>query len=737
MKKQLLLALFLLTFGWAHGQKVGLVLSGGGAKGFAHIGVIEILDSLGIPVDYVTGTSMGSVMGALYSIGYTGEEMRQVVNSQDWADLMGATPARKYRSYEWKIFKEKRLADFVIANGKIGLPSGVNSGQKIYTKLNEFTIGYHGDQNFNAFPRGFACVAVDLETGKEVVFHQGSLPDAVRASMSIPSYFDPHPYQGMYLVDGGVMNNMPTDVIKAMGADIIIGVDVAETARKLEPEDLTIVNVLVKSSMMGNQIKMEEHFAMCNVLIHPEIDSIGVLDFDDPNGIIELGKIKARSMIPQLLELKAQLNGRTKEVAPYTFRDSIQLTTIAYQGFEQESPEAFSGMTLLEPETKVTPHDLYESLNFLWGSQRVKTANINLTPQGDNRYAATLNIRENQTRHTIGVGVRYDSDFGAALLFNYTGKNLFRRSDLLSMTAVPGEAFRANIHYAFPLKDHFGLFMAARYWYNRPSFYLDRDFFGNLVEYDFQGSIGVTKSFSLNGMLSAGALYDYVVINTKDIPLLSAIGGEVRSENPMAAPFVRFYNDSYDHPDFPYRGNKIKAMAAYYVPLTNLPDANTAFAQISASYRQTHRLARKWAVQYEGAIGQSYRTGGGATVPFPYAFFTGGLGLNYYRNQTTMPGYRYREYLMETGDVPEGLAKLEVLVRFQPFKHHYISVFGAAAGVSGPNESVLPINDQSEWIAGYGARYSIDTFLGPLEASYHLSAIDGLGFFYLNLGHWF
>ena len=739
--KRLFLLVFTLVIPSLHAQKVGLVLSGGGAKGFAHIGVIEILDSLEIPVDMVTGTSMGSIMGALYSIGYTGTQMRTVVNAQDWTDLMGASPARKYRSYEWKVYKEQRLTDFQLRGGKVGLPSGINSGQKIYAKLHEMMIGYHGDIDFNTLPRPFACVAVDLQSGKEIDFHSGSLPDVVRASMSIPSYFDPHPYKDMYLLDGGVLNNMPSDVIREMGADIIIGVNVSEAARKLTEDDLTITNVLVRSSMMGNQVRMQEHFAMCDLLIHPEIDTLSVLDFSNPEYIINLGKQKARKMIPQLLKIKQQIGARTNLVPPFVAADSINIGSVAFSGFEQEDPEAAGGLVGLFPGEKTHVNSIYQNLNYLWGTSRVTTTTLSMKPKASGEYDVTLQVREQKTHHTIGPGIRYDSDFGAAILLNYTGRNLFTASDLLSYSLVIGETFRTNFHYYFPLKNRFSVTVGGRYWISRPEFYLQRSFYGDLNQFDLNLFLGVAKGLSNHGELFLGLSYDYIILNTKDLAILNPNPGEFqRIEQPYISPSFGFYNDTYDKASFPYSGGKWVVKGNYYLPVTTLESADQPFGQLSINYRKVHRWFPRFAALYEVGFGQTVLTGGQSEVPFGYSYFAGSLGQNYFRNQVAMPGYRFQEYLIidETGlYTPEGIAKLQLTLRYELFSNNYLSLFGAGAYVNGPGANPFDFFSVGDLIAGYGIGYGIDSFLGPLELAYHASAVDGKGYFYLNLGHWF
>ena len=219
-----LLVLFVMLDVQGQRKKVGLVLSGGGAKGVAHIGVLKVLEEAGIPIDYIAGTSMGSLVGALYAIGYDAHTMDSLVRRQDWTFLLSDKVYRYNLPFSEKEETEKYLVSVPIKNNReIKIPSGFISGQNIYNLFSDLTIGYHDSLDFKKLPIPFACVASNLVDGQEVIQDCGVLPLAMRASMAIPGAFAPVRKDGMVLVDGGISNNFPVDIAKAMGADIIIG----------------------------------------------------------------------------------------------------------------------------------------------------------------------------------------------------------------------------------------------------------------------------------------------------------------------------------------------------------------------------------------------------------------------------------------------------------------------------------------------------------------------------------
>ena len=234
--KRLLLILMLLIFvcgnGFTQRKRVGLVLSGGGAKGVAHIGVIKVLEEVGIPIDYVAGTSMGAIVGALYAIGYDAHAMDSLVRKQDWMFLLSDKVYRYNMPFSEKEIYEKYLLSVPInKNRGIDMPAGFISGQNVYNLLSELTIGYHDSLCFANLPIPFACVASNLVDGKEVVLDRGNLPLVMRASMAIPGAFSPVRKGDMVLVDGGISNNFPADLARSMGADVLIGVDVQAELR--------------------------------------------------------------------------------------------------------------------------------------------------------------------------------------------------------------------------------------------------------------------------------------------------------------------------------------------------------------------------------------------------------------------------------------------------------------------------------------------------------------------------
>ncbi len=311
------------TYSRPQRKKVAVVLSGGGAKGVAHIGALKVIEKAGIPIDYVVGTSMGSIIGGLYSIGYTPEQMDRLVRKQDWQFILSDAVNRN----EELLIKKQYSEQYTISvpfekKPKDALKGGVIAGRNIARLFSELTMGYHDSINFNKLPIPFACVAQNLVDGKEYVFHSGKLALAMRSSMSIPGVFEPVKWNGMVLVDGGMINNYPVDVAKKMGADIIIGVDVQEglaSSDKLNTlSDIAgqIINLL------GIQ-KYNENVQNSDVHIHVNVEGYSSASFNEQaiKVLLERGETAAQKNMEALMGLKRQIgiapNFIPKQHGPY------------------------------------------------------------------------------------------------------------------------------------------------------------------------------------------------------------------------------------------------------------------------------------------------------------------------------------------------------------------------------------------------------------------------------------
>jgi NTE family protein len=207
---------------------IGLVLSGGGARGAAHIGVIRILDELRIPVDYITGTSMGAIVGGLYASGLSADELEDVIEGADWSVLLADRPPRAERSFRRKSDDYGYLVDFEMGVDKTGLvfPGGIVQGQNLENALKRLAFPAISINDFDKLPIPFRAVATDIVSGEAVILESGDLATAIRASMSVPGIFKPVRLDGRVLVDGGVANNLPVQIVKDMGAEVLIVVDV-------------------------------------------------------------------------------------------------------------------------------------------------------------------------------------------------------------------------------------------------------------------------------------------------------------------------------------------------------------------------------------------------------------------------------------------------------------------------------------------------------------------------------
>ncbi|MBT8144697.1 MAG: patatin-like phospholipase family protein [Gammaproteobacteria bacterium] len=273
--------------------RVGLVLSGGGARGAAHVGVLQALEDLRIPVDVVAGTSMGALVGGLYAAGKQPAELAALVETIDWDEVLSDKPARSRLSFRRKQDDRDFLIDFDLGVGADGLslPRGLLQGQKLNLLLRSQTLAVTGTSDFSELPTPFSAVATNIETGEAVILNSGELPLAMRASMAVPGVFAPVEIDGQLLVDGGIANNMPIDVARAMGADIVIAVDVQYPLDNRDDlrSAVDITNQLITIVVMREAEKQLATLRADDILIVPPLSGIGSSAFERTVDAMRLG----------------------------------------------------------------------------------------------------------------------------------------------------------------------------------------------------------------------------------------------------------------------------------------------------------------------------------------------------------------------------------------------------------------------------------------------------------------
>ncbi|MEZ4990941.1 MAG: patatin-like phospholipase family protein [Saprospiraceae bacterium] len=437
MRKYLLLINAVLLVCSLKGQtsppKLGLALSGGGAKGLAHIGVLKVLEENGIYPDLVTGTSMGSIVGGLYSIGYSPDELNEFAVNLNWDDYFNDSYPRAFLPVEEKVRADRYQLTFAIENGKLKIPRGLIQGKKIQTLLAGLTVPAHGLPDFDTFCLPFRCVATDLETGEAVVFSSGPLRRAIRSSMSIPSAFEPVEVEDRLLVDGLVVRNFPVQDALDMGADVVIGVDVGSLLYERE-EINSVLTVLDQTSSFGSAASTLKQRELADFLIFPDLKGYSTLSYDKADSLIIRGEMAARKAMPALLATLDSLGidlPRKDLTCDKIRRDSFNVVDVRFAG-----PEAITLRTLKQLFHAKTPRiftirQLSDEIGRLYASGFFNLVDYELKALGDENYQLTLTANA-APAWFVRSSINYDTDYKAGLLLNLTGRNLLMRGAIMS-----------------------------------------------------------------------------------------------------------------------------------------------------------------------------------------------------------------------------------------------------------------------------------------------------------------
>ena len=476
-----------------HRPVVALVLSGGGAKGTAHIGVKKLLDEMEIPVDMICGTSMGGMMGGLMSLGYDTEFLDSLLRNQDWSVTLTDWVDPDYVPYETKVYKsryfvsvpfhyekvkvtDKRTRDRVFRRHRAdaellldarddnnvkrsfasSLPAGYVYGFNVNNFLSSLSVGYHDSLDFVDMPVPFVCVAADMVSCKARNFGSGSVKTAMRSTMSIPGLFDPVRHDGMVLVDGGTRNNFPVDIARAMGADIIIGVELSNS--KPDYSDLNNVgNIFSQLITMLGKDAYDRNVNSCDVFIKPDLEGFRMLSFNKSaiDTMISRGYEAALKVKGELELLKDRLPGPLPEPASAPAvnidKSPVQLASISFDGIYDGESKILMKRIGLNAGQYVTKADMDAAMSRIQASGAFETVSYSLFGK-EGPYNLVFDCVKGPV-HRAGLGVRVDGEEWASLAFNIGLNTQKLYGSKLDFNAKLGKNQMAGLRYSLDLPD--------------------------------------------------------------------------------------------------------------------------------------------------------------------------------------------------------------------------------------------------------------------------------------------
>lgn len=420
--------------------KIGVTLSGGGAKGLAHIGILQAIDSAGLKVDYITGTSMGSVVGGLYAAGYSGDTIETIARTLDWNLLFSTAPQINAISIEEKDEFNKYAVEIPFQHGKFKLGKGIIEGQELWLKFAELFQPVYNITDFNKLSIPFACIGTDLATGNAVVMDNGNIITCIRASMAIPAVFTPVQYDGKSLVDGGIVNNFPVVDAKKMGADIIIGVNLNKGLDKAE--DLkTSLDILMQMAFFKDAADFEKHRKECDIYITPDLQGNSAGSFDNSDSIIDIGKKCGLLYYPIFKQLADSLNKLYPNDKPLSTDRLPKVKTMSISkytvtGLDKTTEKFFFGLSGLHSGKTYSYKKEAESIRSIYGSRYYKSIKYDCIPLDSGKTEMRFKVEENPLT-AVKFALNYNNYTKLSLIGNITSRDLlFKESRALATLSL-------------------------------------------------------------------------------------------------------------------------------------------------------------------------------------------------------------------------------------------------------------------------------------------------------------
>ena len=595
-------------------KRVGLVLSGGTARGLAHIGVLKVLEEEKVPVEYVTGTSMGSIIGGLYSIGYTPDEIEKIASEMDWISLFNDSIERKDKGISRNLIEDRNTMVLPMEKFIPKIPSGAVGGKSASEQLNNLFFGVLEVNDFKKFPKKFALVATDLNTGEGVMIDRGSIATAVRSSLSIPSVFNPVQDGERLHVDGGVVRNLPVQDVKVLGADYTIGINVGEGFSKRDPEKLNIAGVISDSMTIAGRQEVERQIRMLDLYMTPNLEKIESYDFGKVKEIIAAGEKVARDNIESIRKLSnpekfAELEQKRMEFRK-SWKDEYSIRRLEIRGNKRYGEKYFNKY-LPKNLGSMKKSDMEKIVNELYGNGNFSTVYYEVK----NNDTLVINVQEKAGDYLTFSGNVNNEDMATSTVGIQGNKTINNADTRYRLNGIIANEYGINGSGIMSIgKDNRVLFIGNFDF--RKDIIRNQYYAGNKYEFNnrrFKTGLGIGLEISRNTLLLLGGGYE-----------MSHVKGNMNEKENAKIKFpyleASIIQDNRDSISFPTRGTYLKA--EYTVANSKDAEFNAFYAKAEVNIPLGNNVTL--------TPGVAYITSDGEKIPETYRHKMGGFQEGFY-----------------------------------------------------------------------------------------------------------
>lgn len=747
-----------------HRPTVALVLSGGGAKGAAHVGTLRLLEDLDIPVDMVLGTSMGGLVGGLYALGYDSKYLDSLLTSVDWNVILSDRVPQNYISYATKKYREKYALAIPfhysqdVFNAMVGidpdslktrrrktaaeldmpintlsrsLPAGYINGLNVNKIFSSMSAGYQDSISFRDLPIPFCCVASDMVTCKAKNWTSGSITEALRSTMSIPGLFDPVRTHGMVLVDGGTRNNFPTDIAREMGADYVIGVELSDA--ELEFDEINnIADILFNFIDMLGREAFSKNVGQTDVFIKPDLKGYNMLSFDSASvkDIIDRGYQAALAKKDELQQIKDMMPDSSMELnnkpADDINRDRVQISSIEMEGVKDYESRFLTRKLGFAAGDRVNIKDIEKAVSIIFATGSFESVNFRMLGS-EQPYRLVFDCVKKPV-HQFGVGARADSETYVDAIVN-VGLNANKISgSKLRLTAKLGQNLYAEAHYSCDMPKtptfnlsakvakttagmtHQDLLYRVNFWEHKEEAY-----FSNMhwTRFDFNAGLR-NQYFDMMDWLSNG-------VAAMDDNTLDGIGGD------FVSAFLTGRAYTFDDGYYPTRGVNMGFEYNWLFSKMGVSDFAPEHI-LSVDFRKVFGMGKHAAFILGLNARGIYGAEDSGMTNYPLMNFVGGyMPGRYLDQQIPFVGFGG---IMSTGDY---LAVADAALRFR-FGRKLFTSF--QAGYMRHSDTIKGfIGEENQNILGAGIELGYRTLVGPFKVNVHWNDLSEKVGVYASFGY--